>query len=503
MSSTSSYPHNRYYDILIIIGLYTIIPFFVLCIFNQPSVDDFEYAVRDNRNSFVATQIETYYNWSGRYFSTAISRINPIRVGSWIGYKISSFLFLCAFILTLHVFVSSLFYKLASRQKLTLTLFITALYFSQMPDVSRGLYYMTAYLVYQLPNILTLVLLVLLTMLFSLRGKTAKFLCKIGILVACLSIIGTNELSLIYLLTTLSLLLLQLWRIQHQAFNFILVVFICSLVASLGVVLAPGNYVRMETTISGAGNIMWSSMTAAILILKYFYKWGALLTVASILYMLLWQRGISFSNRFNNAFDIPLPVSVAVFITTLFLMSFAYSWSTGGETKGSVGNVIYFYFIMGWFYNLHVVINRFPTHFQQIGFPSVLAIPVMLLFARLIFNIDNNVSTAYLDLLSGKATRHDKELNKRYTFLRTSDCKVCAVEPLSGMPKTLYIYDLTHKLEDRGLLKNSAIRKYWGKEEIYLSEPSLINETSNSEVLHQLGAELRANLGEKMGSFFM
>lgn len=485
---------HRFYWIIIFVSLYSILPFLILSFYNHPSVDDFEYAVRDNQNSFLATQTETYYNWSGRYFATAISRINPIRFESLTGYKVCSFLLLAAFILTLYLFISTLFKEFTSKQKVALTGFIVIVYISQMPDITRGLFYMTAYLVYQLPNILTFVLLLLLIKLFSLKEKAARIMYTTVLVLVSAAIIGSNEVSLVYLITSFAFMLLMLRQYQHQLFKYILVVFACCLAAGFIMVLAPGNYVRMSLQTHDSGNITWSVLASVVLIFTYFYKWGILLTLASILYIFLWQRIPAFAPGAENIFKVPLRLSLLYFVITLFLMNFAFTWSVGAVPKSSVENVIYFYFVLGWFYNLQVAINRFYGHFYRIRSTSILTAALLFLFIRLVLDINNNINTAYLDLLSGKATKYNKELNMRYTFLKTSGCNLCMVEPLSSYPKSLYAHDVTHNLEEKERLVNSAPRKYWGKEGIYLTVPNPKVDESNLETVYTIGRRIKHKL---------
>ncbi len=491
MFLNSASTQNRYYISLIITGLYTILPFLILCIFNQPSVDDFEYAVRDNTSSFLSAQVDTYFNWSGRYFSTAISRINPIRFGSFIGYKAASFILILTFLLVLHLFLSHSFKHLKDKQLLSLTAFFSIIYISQMPDISRGFYYMTHYFVYQLPNILTILLAILLIKLFNSNKNWNIILYKTGIIIICIAIIGTLELSLVYIMTSLILLSYQLWRRKHKLFNFLLLVCMISLIASLVMTLAPGNYARMDLSPNDSKKFIWSFMASSILIITYLYKWGLVLIVASIMYALIWNDSSVLHSRYQSwVFKIPIWLSLSCFFTTLFLMNFVYTWSVGGVPKPNVENVIYFYFLLGWFYNLHVILNKLPTTLQ-IAPHSLFTVSAIALFIRLVLDINNNISTAYLDLISGKAARHNNELNMRYVFLNQSNCKICIVKPLTGMPKSLYIYDLTAKLEEQDLLINSAPTKYWRKESIILSSHSPKQVYNNQETLHSIGRGIK------------
>lgn len=494
MLQTSVKKNYHFYGAMIVVGLYTVVPFLLLSIYNHPSVDDFEFAVRDNQNNFFVTQLDTYHNWSGRYFATAFSQLNPARFKSIAGYKVFSLLLLLTFIGVLHTFISTLFNKFTLKQKANLTALFTVLYISQMPSVAQGLFWMSGYQTYQIPNIMTLGVLILLIKLFKSKSKTTRIACTIGIILMNTAIIGSNEISLAYLVAFFAFILLLLWHHQHQLYKHVLVVFVLCLLATFIMVSAPGNYVRMGLLPDDAGNIVWAVLASILLIPTYFYKWGILLTVGSMLYLLFLQRTSVNTANFNRIFNISLPLSILYFLTTLFLMNFAYTFSVGAVPIPRVENVIYFFFVLGWFYNLQVGVTKFHYQFQQTRVPSILSVALMILFLRLVLDINNNISTAYLDVLSGKAKVYNKELNQRYSYLKKSSCDVCFVEPLSALPKSLFVGDVTTNPEERDLLVNRAFREYWHKEGIYLSASNPIIEEENLETLRSIGSKIKHQL---------
>ncbi|MCC9168856.1 DUF6056 family protein [Pontibacter harenae] len=278
---------------------------------------------------------------------------------------------------------------------------------------------------------------------------------------------------------------------NHQLFHFILAVFICCLIASLVVLLAPGNSVRQDVQNLGTDNLFWPVLASFFLILTYFYKWGVILVVSSILYLLLWGRAGTFSHNTRSLFCVPLWLSLLFYFVSLYFMNFAYTWAAGAVPKPRVENVIYFFFILGWFYNLNIAINCFANELQQTRLLSLLTAALLLLFTRLLLNIDNNISTAYLDLLSGKATNYNKELNSRYTFLETSNCNICIVEPLPIIPTSIFHGDITQK-EDLPI--NKFYKEYWHKEGIYLKAPNPLPEDNNLETLRLIGRRIKNKL---------
>ena len=89
---------------LILIGISALIPLIILSIYTQPCNDDYNYALRDSSTNFIYAGIDTYLNFSGRYFATFISRLNPLIYHSLEAYKIYTIILLCVFLFAMYLF---------------------------------------------------------------------------------------------------------------------------------------------------------------------------------------------------------------------------------------------------------------------------------------------------------------------------------------------------------------------------------------------------------------
>lgn len=62
------------------ISLLAIIPFLILCTFVYPVNDDFTFGLRHIQKNVFQVSSDIYLYWSGRYFATLISALNPFAV---------------------------------------------------------------------------------------------------------------------------------------------------------------------------------------------------------------------------------------------------------------------------------------------------------------------------------------------------------------------------------------------------------------------------------------
>ncbi|WP_018478912.1 DUF6056 family protein [Pontibacter roseus] len=458
--------------ILITISVYTLLPFLLLTLFTHPTADDFSFAVRDTTLSFFESQVEFYLNWSGRYFGTAIVRINPLTTESLKVYKLYACLTLIVFCIQVYWLINLVIKgELSKLKAFTLTAILICLYLLLIPSTAEGFYFFTTYATYQFPNILMLLMLSLLYAFFQSENTAAKLSYIAMASISCIAIVGSNEMSLILAFTTLLLLLVTNLK-NKEARPYLLLLFTICVASCLIAVLAPGNYARMNDH-PNASRFWWSAVYSALLTLITFYRWSAPVLAVSVLYMLFIGIPLADKTRESRLFNVDLRLAAMYFLGTIFLMYFAFAWSTGERATPRVENVICFFFIFGWFYLLQLALH---TYRHQLKYEHLLspAIPTaaLLLFALNILSVDSNVTTAYIDLLSGKAAAYDKALTSRYVSLKASDCKKCEVPPLPAIPKTIYFSDILEGSKNDDMWINSGFARYWGKEAVHLSAPN-------------------------------
>ncbi|MFT2007183.1 DUF6056 family protein [Pontibacter sp. 13R65] len=462
---------QTFFLLLLLLGLLTLLPLLLLTAYNYPGADDFGFAVRDRTMGFWESQEYFYREWSGRYFATGIMRISPLVWGSIAGYKWLSALLLLAFGGALgwlaHVLFSG---KLPWLQSSALAAFIFCLYVRQVPDITQSLFWLCGSLTYQLPSIMFLILLAYIARLIK-SSNTGKNNWRVLVsAVLCVMIVGSNEMALLMTLSVLFLLVVACWQYREEHATHMAILFGVAFIAALVAVLAPGNYVRMSTHPRYA-EFRWSIIYTSYLSLMFFMQWGGLLLIASVLYVPLWGYKLAITGRSDLLKQVDARWSVLLYLATIFVMQFLFTWSTSDKATPRVENVIYFYFVLGWFFNLQLILVQYPGLFKIRFFPSfkVAAFVLLVVFH---FSLNEQVATAYLDLVSGKASDYKNEMESRFHYLATSDCEVCKVPPLSAIPATIVFKDLAWHKANQDYWVNKGYAAYWGKKEVLLTKPN-------------------------------
>lgn len=437
-------------------------------------------------------------NWTGRYFSTNTAfRINPLIAGpleihgSLAAYRLYSFLL----ILLLAASIWLLLYKLLKQyfgvvKVSALTALLLSLYLLQMPSVSEGIFWMPGYLTYQLPNCMMLLLLVLLTGFFRTEKRKHKTACIGFAAILCSAVVGSNEMSVVMAFTTTLFILYAKWHDKRNR-PYLLFLFGVCVIACLVAVLAPGNYARMEDH-PDAKKPLWSVIYAAFLTGLSFYRWLAPVLLATVLYAFYWGLPLTDRLKSNRIVSISPVHSLLYYLATLFLMQFAFTWAVGERPTPRVENVIYFFFVFGWFYNVQVIITKYAHLLQaERKLSPVLPLAVFILFLLKVFDTDSNIATAYIDLVTGKADAYERALSQRYTYLSNSGCDTCAIDPLPAIPQSLYFMDMLEGEENSSFWVNADFSAYWDKSAIYLTAPNP-EVKDNITTLREAGKKLLA-----------
>ncbi len=483
------------YTVFILVGVYTLAPFLFLNLYNNPATDDYFFAVRDTETSFWESQLYYFLNHSGRFFATAIVRLNPLTYQSFIGYKIYSLCFMLSFIGAAWLLIYQLFKDYFSTTKLlALLAILVCVYLIQMPNISQGIYWFTGYMTFQVPNLMFLLFWVCISMFHNSQSRKRDVVYLVVAALLAIAIIGSNEMTLIMLMSSLLLYLISFWQKEKPKRNYLLVLFIVCLIISLIVVLAPGNYIRMEKERSSVSFIE-AALGAIVFTGVGLYKWGIVLLVMSLIYTFLWGIPVSEKVKNSSIFKLPFLLLIVWFFSTIALMNFVYTWSAGERAVTRVENVIYFFFVVGWVYILQYIINKHLAGEKGERLLSFTIVPktAFAIFFLLLTDVNNNISTAYLDLLSGRAEQFDDELKARYSYLKSDACYNCAIDPISTLPKSLYIHHMlpVEELDEMGI--RGAFVDYWGKNSVTLNGPTP-EAVDNMDAVKNLGKKIQHKL---------
>ncbi|SFG07600.1 DUF6056 family protein [Pontibacter chinhatensis] len=478
---------------LILLGAYCLLPFLLLALYAYPQADDYPFGLRDKQLGFWESQVRTYSKWSGRYFGTAILRINPLIYDSIDTYPFLIFVLVSAVAVS---FIVVLYYILRPHLRLIeilgLASVLLAVYLMHLPSTAEGMFWLTGFLGYTLPNILFLFILLLLYKLHQTHRKSIKLIYTVAAALIGVLIAGANEMAMLCLMSTLLFILSTSWFSFSSSRFYFLVIFIICLAASLAATLAPGNFNRMESH-SQAAQPLWSLIYAGLLTISTLYKWTSLLLILSLLYVYSFGLKIKSIPKLSSLFKVSLPMLLICIVGTVFLMNFLFVWATGDRPTLRLQNVIFFYLLISWFYALQVFINQKANWFETQRPTRFVMATASILVLLTTLNINNNISTAYLDLLSGKAAQYKSELRERDISIARSSCQQCIVEPLSVIPASMYFISLQTAESTGKQWVNREYAAYWGKESVVTRTPNATIQ-DNYSTLIEVGKKWRNQL---------
>lgn len=491
---------SRAYLIILLAGVYAILPFLLAATYNQPAADDYFSAVRDAHTGFMPALRDSYLHWSGRYFAMAVSRINPLLFHSVIAYKAYAVLLIILFIAALHALVRQVAGRyLSIKQTAALTALFTNIYFIAMPSTAEGFYWFSGAWVYQLANVLFMLLMAALIKLKRSETNAAHLLYFICSIVLAVCIAGSNEISLIITCICVGVFTWHVYRRRLPAAKYFITLTIVSFVAAAIAGFAPGNFERLNHQQEYSSSFVWTLAGGAAITAVYLVQWLIQVIIASFIYVPLWGNALAKKMVQSGAcYSISIKRAVIIFAVIITGIQFFTVWAAGGSNAGRIENVIYLFFITGYFLilQLYLVKRHGSTGVESINMHHLLFKAAVVLFAAGVLDINNNVSTAWLDLVSGKAKKYDSELNERANVAVRCIQDTCFTAPLTTLPKTIFFTDIKSTSDSIDLWMNQAYTSYFGKGYIITNAP-LPPVQSNMETLKNLGREIRENVFKK------
>jgi len=489
--------YNKLYFGLLLAGVYIIAPFLLAAMHNQPAADDYFTAVRDAGTGFIPVLQDSYLHWSGRYFALVIARINPLVFHSFTAYKLYAVILLLLFAASLFVLLRQLLNRyLTLKQLAALTVLIAFVYFAAMPSVSEGFYWFSGAWVYQGANVLCMFFVTILLKLLRTTTKLSRLFYATIATIMAVCIVGCNEISLIIICCCLTVFTIQNYLRRCVAFRYFLAIAIITFIAAAISAFAPGNFERLNHQQEYSVSWIWTFSGGLSITGVYTLQWLVQIFIASLLYIPLWGNTIAQKMAANNVWiNVKVKWVVVFFVATFAFVQLFTVWAAGGSNAGRIENVIYLFFLLGYFFILQVILVQRAKKNEESAnstSPLLLKIAVILFFIN-VLDINNNISAAWIDVLSGKEKKYDTELTERAVTAKQCLKDTCLVTPLSALPKTIFFEDIKCTSDSVDLWVNKAYSAYFGKGYIVTSAP-LPPEQSNMETLKNLGREIRENM---------
>ncbi len=456
-----SFTYNFFSKIIIVLFILALIPFLILCLYSEPSGDDYVYALKLAKGSFMDVQIHEYLHWGSRYTATAVLIANPIHFGWFGGYNV-----ICMLMIVFLIIASFyLFFYMTCNYKLSilLTAFFCFTYLFMLPNVCSAFYWLPGSATYHLANILSLFFI---AFLFKVDRSGSLLFHKIFLFILIFLIIGCNEVSMVYLDILVFILFIYSYYTQKKINLLYLGLFLWAGALTLFILTAPGNSARSG---SFSGYLLLSSISmslrkSAVMFIRY----GI---ISFFINFLVFYNVRDQLKKLNFKFlQLPFYFYLILFFVLLFLGSFPSLFTLGIYPPLRTVNVIFFMmllFVM--IFNYKLVTGPLLSQIKLSPLVSVVILVIVVLgysFSirnKNVLELTNNVYTAYNDLLNGSASQYKKEIGSRYLQIQQSKEDTVYVEPLRVKPRSIFDSDLGR---DPNHFYNQGIAEFFKKKVI-------------------------------------
>lgn len=454
--------------LLLVLSIYILLAFFAF-----PFADDYCWVERSKEIGFINHQFQALNEWNGRYTSNTL-----IILLGFLSDLFKSYTFVI--ILTLILFFISIFFLLNTflikKNKFSKTLFFTLafilVYFSALPDISQTIYWLSGNLTYQSGNILTILLISALIYRSKNYSKLNNFFINFFCFFLTFLAIGTNEITLLVTLFTLSIGLL-LNKILKNRDNFWIIIFLFGLLVSCFSIFSPGNFKRLNT-ISDYLTTGYPNLVASLLYLPWsslrFFYWISNLSIWIFTVIFFINFKISFNYNFiqNKTKKKSLKYFFLLFIFFYFILQCVGFILNKYPLPERAESVIGLYFILGLififiFYHQLLKKNRvfiFLNNYRKI---------LNIIFVVTILG-NPNIFEIFKDVYLG--FRYYNENVERVKIINTHKVNLENYEhlflpSLSRMPKTLSTRDISTNPDN---LSNYCMAKFYGIKSLSLGK---------------------------------
>lgn len=496
----SKWQQNGLIAVLVIL----IFPFFALLQYVFPQSDDFFFAVKVHELGILSFVKYTYFNWSGRYASMFLGSLDPMAFKSIFLLRIELLLFMAFNFYSIFLLTKSLLKPILSSKKILIfSLVFYTIFLNAAPDTFELLFWYPAVTAYQFGISLLLIFIANMFFVQSDRIKPSHYLL-LNSLIAIVAI-GLMEIFIIPIILSI-LISIYLKYKNQKSIKPEIIILSFAIFSSIVVIVAPGNYVRLET--ESASNILigiYLAIKSMIYILGYIFQ-NAVFVLGSILF-------ISFPNKLifkNDIFNFKLiklhPLWSTLFLLLItFIMILPSTLATGKLPPGRVFNSATFIFYILWLMNLLnfkiYYNNKLSFEISNFYQKTIAFVMIMFVFSG-VFVINpyefsqkkkdsvllyGNILNAYKTLLLD-AKNYENDMNERYnsfTEAQNNKKKMLVVKPLEHPVEMLLFVDITNLSEPGAWIFNWE-GKYYGMDSICIENndtvimDAIIPEISNS-----------------------
>ncbi len=442
--------------LIITAALGTIGLLITLAFYNCPSVaDDFCFSATAKNFGFWTAQKMYYNGWSGRYLSNFIFHINPlVFTQSRVAFVIFPILFLLIFLYNSFLFFQNTFKDILDKQMVFfVTLGFFLLYYFNIESIYENIYWFSGSYTFISANLMMLLLQLLMRYWRGEEKKQYWFSLKFAVLLFLL--LGSSEVTMLSVSLIVTLLVVYDYYNNKQHLHIFSPMLLIVLLGNYLVISAPGNKIRQKQDPELLDVIIktWNAMS------HFFIEWtlgSPILIIATAAFVLIIKDLPK-----QKIFNLPIWLVFGLFVCLFGFFFFPTAWGLGlTQPPPRVLNMIYLYFLLGWFFMVCVILN-------QIQIPDFQAHAVSVILLCMFFAVDMykcaNLRKMYSDLRMGAAANYLKEYKERVHVIENTKEEVVYLKPFKHKPHCLYAEDIN---DNSNHLWNKCLGLYFNKKQI-------------------------------------
>jgi hypothetical protein len=422
-----------------------VVPFLLIAAYAHPIADDFCYAILGSYGSLDIpnlpahaspgldslrnAQIFHYTQWSGRYFSTIFLTSYSLILDFFAAYKyIPVFIFLVLFLSMFALFraIASASRLLSKSQSFWGALALFVIYIVALPATSEGFYWFAGSITYEFGAATMLFLIALLVSGrdFATFKPYKKVLYVLSCCLLTIMAAGFNEMLALVLICVLALgTVVTVWT-RHPSSTLWKIALATSLVGTMIVVLAPGNFHRLDTLSRWDTNdfnysFLYSVVYFVYKTLKYLVLWILNPVVLSATVILL-----PISSALAKRMDFLKGLRYRHFVVFtgywlgVVVFAFLMPFLTRGVWAIRTLDFTHLIFLFGWFLSVFLLAAVLEKHGRGIIVPQYILVSAKI---AMIFGIvfHGNFNQSLEDsLLTSRARNYHKQQENRYALVR-------------------------------------------------------------------------------------
>jgi hypothetical protein len=439
-SEATSFLKIKYPAVLLFFLIAALLPYLILSFYIHPIADDFDAALKGGTN-YWQNQLRYFMEWNGRYSANLFVFFTSLFVKNIFLYRLYPIVLIGLLILATYLLVKNVFQKFRVIERSIISLAFVLLFLNILPAQAEGLYWFTGSITYVFPLALVLVYFTLVIQYFRNEFVLSKLIHKAGLFILLIFLCSFNETLTFTLLALHGLLSTFCFEAKAGKKNFTLGLLLIAIAGMFLMAAAPGNDVR-SLNFPERHMFLHSALYSSLQSLRFAITWIA--SPAILAFTLLYLP-------FARQFPILTPrihplVSTSILFFIIFCAAFPAYWSMGILGQHRTINSGLFFFLLFWFFNLHIVAKLIPDSFFEYYSNRVFR-NAMIIIMTITFFSTRTGSTSWRDLLNGKANQYDKELTSREMLLaqcKQNGTEECETPALTVKPKSIFVLDITN-----------------------------------------------------------